>query len=168
MALWGSAMNTILKSLLVAACSAALWACSSLPYSDFDEPTVELVSLKPLSAKGLEARFLVGLRVLNPNSQALSIEGVHYEFFVEDNKLLSGASAQSTVIPAFGEGQLDLEASASMLGSFALARSLMEEPREEGVGYRFKAKLSIKGLPLALRVEREGKIGQGFKLQPSD
>jgi LEA14-like dessication related protein len=136
-----------------------LGACAALQPTDFDPPTVELVGIKPLKSNGMEARFQLSVRVVNPNAKALEVEGVYYELYVEGNKVLTGASSDAATIPAFGEGRLELEASASMFGSFTLLTQLLDSQPKDGVAYELKAKISIAGLPTAVRINRQGTFG---------
>ncbi|MDP5052233.1 MAG: hypothetical protein NWP69_00470, partial [Congregibacter sp.] len=48
-----------------------LGGCASMNALDFDKPEVELLALQPMPSQGMEARFLVKLRVVNPNSLPL-------------------------------------------------------------------------------------------------
>jgi LEA14-like dessication related protein len=138
-----------------------LGACATLQPggSDFDPPTVELAGIKPGRSQGLEARFDLSLRVVNPNARDLEIEGVYYELYIEGKKLLTGASAEAVTIPAYGEGQVDVSGVASLFSSFALLANLMETRPENGVDYELKAKISIAGLPTAVRISQEGSFG---------
>jgi LEA14-like dessication related protein len=149
------AYRTLFHGLLLL----ALAGCATAPVSDFDTPQVELVGLQPLPPQKMEARFAVSLRVLNPNSVALDIEGVFYEIYLRDQKVLSGVSSQSAEIPAYGEGILELEASASMVRSLSLVRDLMEDPPDQGLPYTLKTKISLGNMPRAVRIEHKGLIG---------
>jgi LEA14-like dessication related protein len=124
--------------------------------SDFDPPTVELMAVKPARSQGLEARFDISLRVVNPNARALDLEGVYYELWIQDKKLLTGASAEPTTIPAFGEGRVDVSGVASLFGSLALLTRLMEAKPQGGIEYELKTKLSIAGIPRAVRISQQG------------
>lgn len=135
---------------------AFLGACAALHTADFDPPTLELVGIKPLKSDGMEARFQLSVRVVNPNASALEVKGVYYELYIEGNKVLTGASSDAAIIPAFGDGRLELAASASMFGSFALLAQLLDSQPEDGVAYELKAKISVAGLPTALRINRQG------------
>lgn len=145
-----------LPRLLIVLCAILIAACATPLGSDFDKPEVELVGLAPMSSENFEARFKLRLRVINPNSTAFDIEGMHYEVFLRDRKVLSGVSAQAVALPAYGETVVELEATASMLGSLGLLRDLMEQPPETGLPYRLKTKLSLAGMLTALRLETTG------------
>lgn len=146
---------SISMATTMAALLTLLGACAT-PLMDFDQPEVELVGLRPLPLQGMEARFLVQLRVLNPNAVPLNIDGMHYELFLREQRALSGVTAEAVRIPAYGEGKLELEAAAGMLGSLALVRNLLDNPPEGGLPYTLRAKLSMGGALRALRIQREG------------
>lgn len=135
-----------------------LSGCASVGMLDFDEPEVELLALEPLPSQGLEARFLVKLRVVNPNSIPLEINGMSYDVFIRDSKVLSGVSNEGLKVGAYSESVAELEVAAGMFGSLALIRDLMSNPTDGGLPYKLNAKLSRSGLGGAIRVSREGTI----------
>ncbi len=143
--------------MLLGAC--VLTACSTLTPPDFDEPEIRLVALRPLSIENMEARFEIRLRVLNPNPVAINIKGLYSEVYLQDRRVLSGTSADGGRIPAYGEGEVTLTASIGMLDSLALARELAERRPAAGLPYLLKTKLSVEGLPMALRLEHRGMLG---------
>lgn len=132
--------------------------CANLGVSDFDTPEVELLALQPLPSQGMEARFRVRLRIINPNAIPLSIEGMAYEVFIRESRVLSGVSNQPLRVDPFSESVAELEVAAGMLGSLALLRDLMSNPVDGGLPYRLNAKLARKGLGGSIRVSREGQI----------
>lgn len=143
--------------LLTVTC--ALAACSTLTAPDFDEPEIRLVSVRPLSIENMEARFEIRLRVLNPNANDITITGLYTELFLQERRVLTGTSADRSRIPAYGEGEITLNAGIGMLDSMALVRELAEQRPATGLPYTLKTKLSVGGLPLALRLEHRGTLG---------
>lgn len=156
-------MYSLIKGVLPALALVVLSACAGFnPGGDpFEPPTIELVGFKPLKSESMEARFSITLRVVNPNAIALDIEGVYYELEVEGSKLLSGADSAAVSIPAYGEGRIELEGAASVLGSLGFIRNLMEQPPEQELKYELKTKISVAQLPRAIRINKEGSIGLG-------
>lgn len=150
-------MPPLPMQILLAALLALLTACAT-PRVDFDTPEIDLVGLRPIASSGMEARFAVQLRVINPNTVPLKIDGMHYQVYLREQKVLSGVSAEPVRIAAYGEGLVELEASAGMLGSLALLRDLMSDPPDSGLPYRLEVKLSVGGALRALRIEREGML----------
>ncbi|EAQ97480.1 Conserved secreted protein [Congregibacter litoralis KT71] len=136
-----------------------LAGCASIGGAlDFDDPEIELLALEPLPSQGLEARFLVKLRVLNPNPVPLAISGVAYDVFIRDAKILSGVSNEGINVGAYSESVAELEVAAGMLGSLTLLRDLMANPTDGALPYKLNAKLSLSGLSRAIRISREGSI----------
>ncbi|EED35617.1 hypothetical protein NOR51B_1563 [Luminiphilus syltensis NOR5-1B] len=133
--------------------------CSTLnDLSDFDDPEVELLYIKPTGTRGLDAVFAVGLRVTNPNAIALGIDGLAYDVFLRDTKILSGVSNQRIEIGAFDEGTAEVELTVSMLSSLGVLRDFINNPPDAAVPYRLDAKLAIDGLPVSVRTRHEGAI----------
>ncbi|MFT4873594.1 LEA type 2 family protein [Congregibacter sp.] len=150
------AVNRLVLSLLFT--TLLLSGCASVGMLDFDDPEIELLALEPLPSQGLEARFLVKLRVVNPNSIPLEINGMAYDVFIRDSKVLSGVSNEGLKIDAYSESVAELEVAAGMFGSLALIRDLMSKPTDGGLPYKLNAKLSRSGIGGAIRVSREGSI----------
>ena len=153
--------------LLLWACAALIAGCAGIGLDSFDEPEVELLALEPLPARGMEARFLLRLRIVNPNPVKLDIDGLAYEVFLRDTKVLTGASSERVVVDAYSEGEAALEVAAGMLGSLSLLRDLMSNPTDGAIPYRLKAKISRRGIGGALRVSREGTLDLGRSLRRS-
>jgi LEA14-like dessication related protein len=141
-----------------------LTGCAGVGLEEFDDPDIELLAIEPVTARGMEARFRVRLRIVNPNPIALEIDGLAYEVFLRENKVFSGASNQEVRVEAYSEGEAAVEVAAGMLSSLALLRDLISDPPEAGIPYRLNAKISRKGLGGSLRVSQEGTLDPGRSL----
>ncbi len=151
--------NVLRHWWLCALLTGVLGACASV--EGFDEPDVELVGLEPLAGSPMEARFLVRLRIVNPNSIDLEIDGMAYEVDLRDRKLLSGVSNKPLTVGAYSETTAELEVAVGMFGSLSLLRDLLTDPPEAGLPYALRAKLSRKGFGGTIRVNREGILDFG-------
>ncbi len=154
---------TLNKSLKL---TAAVWllvlaGCASLNPS-FQKPEVHLVRLQPLPAQGLEQRFAIGLKVLNPNRTALKISGISYNLKLQGHKVVSGLSGNVPVIPAYGEAMLDLEASTDLFGSMRAVMDLLGHP-EKPVSYELETKIDTGWWGLPVTVVESGSIDLGSK-----
>ena len=145
-------------SFVVLILFALISGCANLPLADFDEPQVELMGLEPLPSQGMEARFLVKLRIVNPNSVPLEIDGMAYDLYLRDNKVFSGVSNEGLSVEAYGESTAELEVAAGVFGSLSLIRDVLSNPPADGMPYRLNAKLSRSGIGGAIRVTKEGTI----------
>lgn len=150
-------MRRTFLPLALGALLTLLTGCAMSP-ANFDAPEIDLAGLRPLTSRGMEARFALQLRVLNPNTLPLNIDGWHYQVYLRDERVLSGVSAEPVRIPGYGEDLVDLEASAGVLGSLALLRDLMSSPPESGLPYRLEVKMSVDRSPRPLRIQREGML----------
>lgn len=151
-------MTVFRLTLPVLLATLLLSGCASMGVLDFDDPEIELLALEPLPSQDLEARFLVKLRVVNPNAIPLAINGMSYDVFIRNSKVLSGVSNEGLKVDAYSESVAELEVAAGMFGSLALIRDLLSNPADGGLPYKLNAKLSRSGLGGTIRVSREGTI----------
>lgn len=140
--------------LLAIACLAA---CTTLK-PGFETPTVQVMSFRPLPAEGLAPRFEIGLRVVNPNPDALKLRGISYNVALNDNRVVEGAASELPVVPAYGEADVRLTAAVSLVDAMRFVNGLIS--RADGqVQYRLQAKLDIGALLPAIRIEEKGMLG---------
>lgn len=86
---------------LAAALMAPLAACATL--TGREPLTVDVVGVEPLPGRGIEGRFLVSLRVQNPNTEPVPFDGVAITLDVRGERFASGVSDVSGTVPRFGE-----------------------------------------------------------------
>lgn len=132
-----------------------LAGCASLR-PDLEAPSVRVTDLRSLPSDGLAPRFLVRLHVINPNDIELPLRGIVYTIEVRDRELVAGASTDLPTIPAYGEGEVELTATADLFGGLGLIRDILRD-RDGPVDYRVEAKLDV-GFGPDIRVTRAGEI----------
>ncbi|WP_426416416.1 LEA type 2 family protein [Aestuariirhabdus sp. LZHN29] len=135
----------------------ALTGCASLQ-PEYEKPRLNVTGIELLPAEGLSQRFKIGLRILNPNSTALPLEGIFYSVSIEGYELLSGASGDIGDVPAYGESEFDVTASTDVFNGARLLHELLSNPRSE-LSYSFKGRLDLSDwwIP-SVRVEESGEI----------
>ena len=134
-----------------------LTGCASLT-TQMDPPNVSLESFDSLpSTEGGAPRFLIKLRVQNPNEQPLDIAGISYSVELVGTEVVTGVSKDVPVIEGYSEGVVSIEASLKLFQVLKLLASL-GRTQEEDLTYRFTAKIDFKGLVPTQRVEEEGQI----------
>jgi hypothetical protein len=106
-----------------------LSGCASLS-PDFDEPTVEVISIKALPAKGFEQNF------------ELPFNGISCELSVAGPTLARGVTADIPTAGAYGEARFVVPVSTSVIGGFKVIKALMDN-QGQGISYQLKAKLDI-------------------------
>ena len=102
-----------LYSLLACLFIAVLPGCTSLD-SDFETPTVTINSFRAVPSDSGAPSFEIGLRVINPNREALELQGVAYTISLEGRELVTGVGKDLPVIPAYSEGIFTVTASAKV------------------------------------------------------
>ncbi len=126
-----------------------LAGCAALQ-GGFETPSVSLSSVTPLENTGLEQRFAVGLRITNPNSQALNLNGISLALELDGVKVLKGAANDIPSIAAYGNELVTVEVSIGLLEGLAFMRQFMQKNSGE-LAYRLSANLDT-GLPFIGRV----------------
>lgn len=101
--------------------------CASIGQS-YQKPDIHLVSIKPLPSQSLEQRFLLGLRIINPNRSALPVRGLSYALEINGSKVLSGATGDIPQIPAYGDVLVEVSSGTSLLGGVKALSRILANP----------------------------------------
>ncbi|WP_109482675.1 LEA type 2 family protein [Paraburkholderia sp. C35] len=90
-----------------------------------DPLRVNVAGIEPLQGQGMEMRFMLKLRVQNPNESPIDYNGVSVDLEVNGKPFASGVSDQSGTVPRFGEAvigvPLTVPAFAAVRQAFAFA-----------------------------------------------
>ena len=78
---------------------------------------VSVVGVEPMPGQGLEMRFKVKLRVLNPNDTPVDYDGVFIDLDVQGRNFASGVSDLKGTVPRFSEQVLEVPLTVSALGA---------------------------------------------------
>jgi len=113
-----------------------------------------------MASSGLEQRFLVGLRIVNPNRGAIDIAGLSYGVTVQGQKLVSGVSSNIPRVPGYGETEVTLEAATNLLGAARLLSELLSQPAD-AINYELEARLDVGRFALPVTVKEAGAIKLG-------
>ena len=142
--------------ILIVLLALSLASCATLD-PNYEQPTVTLSSFKALPAEGVVPAFEIGLRIINPNSQALDLEGIVYTVSLDGYELIKGVGKDFPVIDGYSEGEVKLTASANLLTGIRFIADVMKTPGDD-LEYEFKAKLDLGGLYPSIRVTEKGNI----------
>ncbi len=132
---------------------------------NFEQPQVTLESLEMLEQNGFSQRFRIGLRLTNPNSQPLAINGMSYTLGLNGFKLVSGVSNRIPELAPYTDTKIFLEAGTDLFEALRLIGSLTERANQP-LQYELNAKLDLKGLSPTVHVKREGKVELDRMLNP--
>ena len=122
----------------------AVSACAALP-APREPLRINVAGIEPSQGEGFELRFLVKLRVLNPNDTPVDYEGAFVDLDVNGRNLASGVSGAKGSVARYGETVLTVPVTVS---AFAAVRQAIDG---------FADGAPIDKLPYALR----GKLSTG-------
>jgi LEA14-like dessication related protein len=133
-----------------------LAGCVTFP-ADFKEPTVSLLSIRPDISNVFAPEFDLRLRVSNPNRDPLEIVGLSYNISLQGRRLIEGVASELPVVPAYGEADFGLRATADLVGGFNLLAELMDRPGED-VDFELNADIDLGRFYPMVKVRRSGSI----------
>ena len=102
-----------------------------------------------------EQRFLVTLRVTNPNDDSVTIDGVEFNLELNGQHFASGVGNERITLPRMGDAQVKLSVTTN-LGS--LWKQLRALQGGKPIGYRMAGKLYTPWLPGGIRFDRKGEL----------
>lgn len=158
-------MSRAITRLVAVALLALLAACASV-VGPVEEPRVSVTSLRILPASGGEQRFELGLKLMNPNGFDLKARGIVVDARLNDLPILAGAIADPPVVPAYGEAEMKLPLSASLMDGIRLVRDVLKNP-DDPLVYRLEVRIDL-ALPIARRLTilEQGQIASRPPVQP--
>jgi len=137
--------------LVVLICS-----CTALN-PNYERPTVTLSSFKVIPSEGMVPAFDVGLRIINPNASALTLQGIVYTISLQGHEIVKGVGKNFPIIEGYSEAVVNLTASANLLAGIRFIGDMLSR-EEETFEYGFEAKLDMGGLLPAIRVKESGEF----------
>lgn len=115
----------------------ALGGCAGLQLG-MKKPEVTVANIRLLDGNLLEQRFLLTLRVMNPNTSEIAIEGLTFKVDLNGQPFAKGVGNQPVVVPRLGEAMVDVTATTDLGG---LLRQLKAFKGREKVDYRISGRL---------------------------
>lgn len=147
-------MTSRRRQLVLLVPALAVSACAGL--SGSDPPRVSVAGIEALPGEGLELRFLVKLRVQNPNEGAIDYRGISMELDLMGQPFASGVSDAAGSVPRFGEAVIGVPATVSAMNA---VRQMLGLPSRDvrRLDYRLRGKLAGP-VGAALRFESKGEL----------
>ena len=145
-------------SLLIAIALLAA-GCAGLE-PQFTKPTMTLSSIKLAPSTSLSQQFILGFRVSNPNKSELNIDGLVYKLSLLGQPVVSGVGTNFPAIPAYGEGDIELTASVSLLSGWQVVRKILAAPNQP-IEYKLQAELDIPWWMTPIDISESGEIVLG-------
>lgn len=132
-----------------------LGACSTL--GGFSQkPEVSLAGLELVELGFFEQRFVIKLRIQNPNDVDLPINGLVFDVELNGLSFAKGLSDKAVIIPRMGEALLEVTAT-SNLGSVLKQMRELQKGGHDGVDYRMSGRLALEGIG-SIPFERRGDL----------
>ncbi|MGD2138462.1 MAG: LEA type 2 family protein [Gammaproteobacteria bacterium] len=148
-------------------CVCILAGCAGLqPYAE--TPRVSLVSIKPLDMQMLEQRFMLELRIFNPNRVALPVEGLSYALEINQREFAYGVSQQEVSIPPYGEALLQVVVFSNLLNVIRQLQQLDDSTAGSGLEYRLHGKIGVADVHRKLPFDYSGKLAYRESGAPVD
>ncbi len=132
-----------------------LSSCATLQ-SGYEKPVVTISSFGVIPTKSVLPQFRIGLHIINPNRTAITLKGISYTLSIEGHKILTGVSNKLPQIEAYGEGDVNLNASVDLFSSIRFFTDLMSNQKKNKLSYRFDGKLDAGTLYPLIRVKKQG------------
>lgn len=144
------------RRLLLALAALLLAGCAGF---GLREPLrVTVAGLEPLPSEGMEARFVVKLRVQNPNETALDFDGVAVDLAVAGKDFASGVSDQRGRVPRYGETLIAVPVTVPATAIIRQIFGIAATGRPPGkLDYRLRGRLGGIG-PGGMRFESAGDL----------
>ena len=126
-----------LISLSLLSLFTALGGCAGLQLG-MKKPEVSVANIRLLDGNLLEQRFLLTLRVMNPNTSEIAIEGLTFKVDLNGQPFAKGVGNQPVVVPRLGEAMVEVTATTGLGG---LLRQFKAFKGREKVDYRISGRL---------------------------
>jgi LEA14-like dessication related protein len=91
-----------------------LLLCAAGCAPKFERPDLAVTGVEMRGGNLLRQNFLVKFQVQNPNQRALPVKGLHAELSVGGERIASGVSNQSFVVPPMGQKDFDITITANI------------------------------------------------------
>ena len=124
---------------MAAAMLPLLAGCAALP--KLEAPRLSVVSVKLQSADLFSQKLQLRMRVQNPNTRELPIQGIDYRVELDGAELGQGLTNQPFTVPALGEAEFDVQFTANLAST--LARLLSRRGSRDSVEYRLVGKVAL-------------------------
>ncbi len=130
--------------------------CATLS-PDYETPSVNVSGIRVMPSDNIAPRFEIDLHITNPNRAALKLVGIAYSLKLDGHKILTGVANDLPAIDGYGEGDVTLITTTSMLSSIRFFTDLMNAQRDT-IAFELNAKLDLGGLRPSLHVGEKGEI----------
>lgn len=144
----------ILKLIVFIIVLSLLAACSGLTERP-EPPRVSIAGLEVIEIGLFEQRYLLKLRLQNPNHFDINIRGMDYELFINEQPFAHGVNRNTVNLPSFGEDVFHVEVISSLTSLFNQLRTL-EQQQGKPLSYRITGGIKTNNWPRKIPFEFKG------------
>jgi LEA14-like dessication related protein len=141
-----------IAALLLAAL--LLGGCAGI---EIQPPSVTLAGIEVVEASLFEQRLAIKLRVLNPNTIEIPIEGLSFEVEINGEPFAKGVSDKAIKVPRLGEAVLDVTAVTGFAGILRQIQGLARG-NIDALSYRIKGRLMTGSSSYGLNFDERGML----------
>lgn len=141
-----------MKKLLLMGVLALLSACSGIP-SHFEKPQVNLAGLQVAELGLLEQKFIVSLRVTNPNQISVPINGLNLKLDVNGQPFATGVSDEKVTLKQLSDTVIKVNVTTNLSSIWKQVKN-MNKP----IAYSLNGKLLLPMVPGGLSFDRKGEL----------
>ena len=116
-----------------------LLLCAAGCTPQFERPNLTVSSIELQGGNFLHQNFLVKFQVQNPNQRPLPVSSLHAELNVAGERIASGVSNRSFVVPPMGQMEFDMTIAANM----ALALLKLANQPSDSIDYEVTGAASL-------------------------
>lgn len=128
--------------------------CSHFPTRP-QAPEVSLNNLQLIEATLFEQRYMLHLRIQNPNAFELPIAGMSYRLLLNGREFATGVSRDIDTLPAYGEEVVQVTVVSNLLRVY---EQLRRPADNAAFSYALEGSISLHGLPMRLPFSQRGEI----------
>lgn len=143
-----------MRRLLILCCVLMLAGCAGL--GALEKPQVSLAGLELQEVGLFEQRFLVTLRVTNPNDRSVTVDGVEFALDLNGEQFASGVGSDKVTLPRRGEALVKLTVATSMGRVWRQLRAL--QSLSKPLAYRMTGKLYTPWIPGGMPFDKTGEL----------
>lgn len=143
-----------MKKILTVATLALLSACTGIP-THFEKPQVNLAGLQIAELGLIEQKFIISLRVTNPNDISVPIDGLNLKLDVNGQPFATGVSNEKVTLPKLGETVVKINVTTNLSSILKQIKTLQ---KDQALAYTVSGKLFVPLVPGGISFDRQGEL----------
>lgn len=154
-------MNPTRTAALVVLLGTGLAGCASV-VPRLEAPDLSVVDVQMQESTLFEQRFLVTMRVLNPNDRDLPVRGIDYNMELMGEKVGRGLTNQAFTVPAMGEATFDMTVTTNLATGLLKLLPKLQRGETSEIEYRIVGKVSTQlGVIRSIPFDEKGTLKLG-------